>query len=115
MVKPGGVIMLTKKLQRYFPEATALGLDIETTGLSFWNDTPTALSLSDGVDAVVIDLRGLEPIRVRQWLETEVYDRLVIAHNAQFDFTFLNQFYGCGYPSTHHEIGRASCRERGCR
>jgi DNA polymerase I-like protein with 3'-5' exonuclease and polymerase domains len=90
--------MLTTKLQRFFPEATVLGLDIETTGLSFWNDKPTALSLSDGKDAVVIDLRGLGTQQVCRWLANEVYDRLVIAHNARFDFIFLNQHYGCGYP-----------------
>lgn len=96
-------MIFTQHLERFFPEANTLGLDIETTGLNFWKDTPTALSLSDGKDSVVIDLRGLNPLKVGHWLCENVYDRLVIAHNAQFDFTFLHQKYGCGYPAKHHD------------
>src|SRR5690348_5632887 len=96
--------MLLDRLCRVYPDAAAIGLDIETTGLSFWKDTPTVISLSDGKSAIVIDLRKIAPDKIGAWLKNEVYAKhQVIAHNGQFDFTFLDAAYDCGYPPNHHD------------
>jgi ribonuclease D len=95
--------LITTLLLKYFPKAKVLGFDIEATGLNFWQDTPTAVSLSNGTTAVVIDLRGLKREAVSHWLKEHVFDREIVVHNGQYDFTFLHQYYDCGYPANYHD------------
>jgi DNA polymerase I-like protein with 3'-5' exonuclease and polymerase domains len=86
-------------LPPWLVQARCIGLDIETSGLDPWRDTVTALSISDGTEALVIDLRGVEPEALRDWLERHVFDnKLVIIHNALFDLVFLRHRTGCAYP-----------------
>ena len=72
-----------------------LTLDIETTGLDFWNDDLLTISFSkDDKSAVVI---GLHPLYDKDWESNrkivksfiENYKGRFIAHNSKFDLKFL--------------------------
>ena len=75
-----------------------VALDIETTGLSIFNDHITAISLSTGSWTEVFDVRRHEGAEVAAWLEQYVWPYRVIVHNGQFDLTFIKQSYGLDYP-----------------
>lgn len=92
------MVHLTTTLSRPFPEASVLSLDLETTGLSSRDDSIVTIAVSDGRDAVVYDVRGKEMGGVGKWVESCIFDRRLIAHNAAFDLSFLRQKYGVPYP-----------------
>jgi DNA polymerase I-like protein with 3'-5' exonuclease and polymerase domains len=74
-----------------------LALDIETTGLDHIIHTVVAVSIWDGINAYVIDVRDLDADLVGAWIR-DCYSRLVVGHNVGFDLRFLEQSYGVGYP-----------------
>jgi DNA polymerase I-like protein with 3'-5' exonuclease and polymerase domains len=80
--------------ERPFPDAKAIGLDIETTGLDFTRDQVLLITLSDGDDAIHLYPEEIDG----DWLRTHVFDRQVVIHNALFDLPWLDYHYGCGYP-----------------
>lgn len=85
-------------LDRPFPQAPILGVDIETSGLDLWADAVTAIAVSDGDGARVLDVRGLDPAAVGRWLSEQVYDRKVVLHNAIFDLPRLALAFQAGFP-----------------
>ena len=98
--------MLTRELVDFFPEARRLALDIESTGLDIWEDHVTAIALSDGEEAVVVEARAYRDQRalIRDWLDRCVYHdaagrpRDIVVHNSIFDLPFLVEYYGAPYP-----------------
>jgi len=90
--------MLTTELKRYFPNASVLGFDVETTGLEY-DAAITAIALSDGKEAVVLDVRQRDPAAVGEWLRNHVFDRLCVIHNAQFDLPRAYNQFTQAYPA----------------
>jgi DNA polymerase I-like protein with 3'-5' exonuclease and polymerase domains len=83
-----------------FPDKSWLAIDIETTGLDVVTDAIVCVAVSDGTDAVVVDLRNHAEDTIREWVMRSIFSRRLILHNAAFDLAFLQQKYDCGYPST---------------
>src|SRR5690606_17582117 len=90
--------MLVHELSKPFPDAKSLAIDIETDGRIPTDNHPIVIAISDGTDAITVDLREHFPTDIRRWLETDIYSRLVIGHNIGFDLAFLKQHYGADYP-----------------
>lgn len=99
---------LVTDLSRPFPQASRLALDIETQGLEWWLHRPVLLQLSDGQDAISLDVRPYvnhpwDPIgphshEIGDWLREHVYDRLIVGHNLMFDLAWLKYWFGVDYP-----------------
>lgn len=94
---------LHRELFDPFPNASELGIDIETTGLSFFRDQVTAIALSDGETAHVFDVRDIPREEVSAWLREYVYPKPLVVHNAAFDLVFLRHHYGLDYPAVVHD------------
>src|SRR5690606_15555666 len=73
--------------------------DIETDGRIPTDNHPIVIGISDGTDAITVDLREHLRHELRLWLEADVYSRLVIGHNIGFDIAFLKEHYGAEYPA----------------
>lgn len=65
---------------------TAVGLDTETSGLSFLDDKLLTLQLGNKDIQVVIDCTTVDVKQYKDYLES---DRLFIAHNFKFDYKWL--------------------------
>jgi DNA polymerase I len=78
--------------ERPFPNARAIGLDLETTGLEFWNPSHelVLITLSDGEDVIV---RGNTNFRA-----SHVYDRIIICHNTAFDLPWMDVTFNTDFP-----------------
>ena len=84
-----------------FPDARAIGLDIETTGIEFWNPEHeiVLITLSDGDDVLSLTQDDWnDTTTFGNWLQEQVYDRIIITHNSAFDLPWLDYTFGCGIP-----------------
>lgn len=75
----------------YTKNLSVVGIDFETTGLSFIKDIPVLFQIGDDRNQFVINLLefNLEPLR--EILESR--EVLKIAHNVKFEYLFMKQHY----------------------
>ena len=73
----------------YCESKSILGVDTETTGLNFMEETMTMLQIGDGDVQFVIDTRAVSITPLRKVLESK--DIIKILHNVKFDYKFLRK------------------------
>lgn len=67
---------------------THLGIDTETNGLSYWNSVLWSVQVSNGDINVLFPYNAMSE-ESRQQLRDYLADKVMVAHNAKFDFKFM--------------------------
>jgi DNA polymerase I-like protein with 3'-5' exonuclease and polymerase domains len=75
----------------YCKNKAVIGIDYETTGLSFIKDKPVLLAIGDERNQFVINLFEFSIEPLREILESR--EVLKIAHNVKFEYLFTKQHY----------------------